>query len=178
MTKEKGLYYRSGSGRKDMNLEELYDRYGEKLYQYLVLKLCSSEDAEDVLQETFTYLLGKFPKFRLTASMTTFLYPAVKHISLALRRKSRPYVPADEALGEAAARPGEGSRDWRADLAAVLAGLADEQREVLLMRFVDGMRLEEIAVALDIPVSTAKSRLYRALEKLRCDSRVRDYFLE
>jgi RNA polymerase sigma-70 factor (ECF subfamily) len=46
------------------------------------------------------------------------------------------------------------------------------------MRFVDDMALDEIAVALEIPVGTVKSRLHRALETLRDDPRARVYFLE
>jgi len=63
-------------------------------------------------------------------------------------------------------------------LAAVLRILPDQQREILLMRFVDDMSLQEIAAALNIPVGTVKTRLYRALRELRDDRRTRDYFLE
>ena len=38
----------------------------------------NADDAQDVLQETFKYMLGKFPGFKLTAAMTTFLYPVVQ----------------------------------------------------------------------------------------------------
>ena len=66
----------------------------------------------------------------------------------------------------------------RLELAAVLAILPEEQREVLLMRFVDDMSLQEIAVALDIPIGTVKSRLHNSLRTLRNDHRTKDYFLE
>ena len=66
----------------------------------------------------------------------------------------------------------------RLELAAVLAILPEEQREVLLMRFVDDMSLQEIAVALDIPIGTVKSRLHNSLHTLRNDHRTQDYFLE
>ena len=46
------------------------------------------------------------------------------------------------------------------------------------MRFLDGLSLAEISTALDIPLNTAKSRLYNALQKLRDDPRTRDYFLD
>ena len=61
--------------------------------------------------------------------------------------------------------------------AAVLGILPDAQREVLLMRFIDGMSLQEIAEALNIPLGTVKSRLHNALQTLRSDRRTRDYFL-
>jgi RNA polymerase sigma-70 factor (ECF subfamily) len=106
--------------------------------------------------------------------MTTFLYPVVKHLSLNLRRRRRP--GADEeillALPDPAVPPTP-----RAELAAALAALSEEQQEVVLMRFVDDMSLDEIATALDVPTGTVKSRLHRALETLRRDPRTRDYFL-
>jgi RNA polymerase sigma-70 factor (ECF subfamily) len=57
--------------------------------------------------------------------------------------------------------------DARPELAAVLDGLPEGQREVLLMRFVDGMSLQEIAAALSIPEGTVKSRLHYGLRTLR-----------
>jgi RNA polymerase sigma-70 factor (ECF subfamily) len=66
----------------------------------------------------------------------------------------------------------------RSELTAVLAGLNEAQREIVLMRFVDGMSLKEIADALDVPLGTVKSRLHHALQTLRNDRRTRDYFIE
>jgi RNA polymerase sigma-70 factor (ECF subfamily) len=58
-----------------------------------------------------------------------------------------------------------------------VARLTEGQREVLLMRFVDDMALEDIAVALDLPLGTMKSRLHHALAKLRENPQLRTYFL-
>jgi RNA polymerase sigma-70 factor (ECF subfamily) len=57
-----------------------------------------------------------------------------------------------------------------------LAALPEAQREVLLMRFVDGMSLQEIAAALSIPEGTVKSRMHNALSALKSDPCVRSYF--
>ena len=75
--------------------ETLYYRYRDWVYHLAWRFTGNQEDALDVLQETFAYLLKKFPGFQLTASMTTFLYPVVKHISLTVRRRSSPHVSAD-----------------------------------------------------------------------------------
>ena len=64
----------------------------------------------------------------------------------------------------------------RRELAAVLSTLPIPQREVVLMRFVDDLSLEEIAAVLAIPLGTVKSRLHNALETLRHDPRTRAYF--
>jgi RNA polymerase sigma-70 factor (ECF subfamily) len=158
--------------------EALYHRYRDWVYRLAWRSTANRQDALDVLQETFTYLLGKFPGFELTASMTTFLYPVVRHLSLAVRRYNRRFKSDEEILSELAAPAPEGTQQSRSELAAVVTVLPDEQREVLLMRFVDDMSLREIASALNIPLGTVKSRLHNALSTLRQDRRTRDYFLE
>ena len=158
--------------------EVLYYRNRDWVYHLAWRFTGSRQDALDVLQETFAYLLGKFPGFELTASMTTFLYPVVKHLSCAMRNKNRRFTSAEEISCELTGPESKETDNHRSELAAVLAGLSDEQREVVLMRFVDDMSLQEIAEALNIPIGTVKSRLYQALRILRNDSRTKDYFLE
>ena len=156
--------------------EALYYRYRDWVYRLAWRFTRNHADALDVVQDTFGYLLRKFPGFELTASMTTFLYPVVKHTSFAVRRKSRRFGSDDELLSEIPApAPKETSR---AELAAVVRVLSDEQREVLMMKYVDDMSLKEIAAALNIPIGTVKSRLHQTLQRLRDDRRTRDYFLE
>ena len=133
--------------------------------------------ALDVMQETFLYLLRKFPGFELRASLRTFLYPAVRNLSIAARRKAgrcQAGAGEDELLATLPAPEiVAGKSD---DLDSVLAGLTADHREVLLLRFVDGLSLEEISVAMDIPPGTVKSRLHNALKILRNDPRTREYF--
>jgi len=83
--------------------EILYHRYRDWVYRLAWRFTHNQSDALDVLQETFAYLLAKFPGFELTAAMTTFLYPVVKHTSFAVRRKNRRFASNDEAMGELAA---------------------------------------------------------------------------
>ena len=158
--------------------EALYRRYRDWVYRLAWRFTGNRQDTLDVLQETFIYLLGKFPGFSLTASMTTFLYPVVRHLSLAVRSKKRRFITDEEILSELPAPALKDTQSSRSELAAVLTVLPDEQREVLLMRFVDDMALQEIATALNIPIGTVKSRLHHALQRLRNDRRTRDYFLE
>ena len=150
----------------------------------------------DVLQETFGYLLRKFPgvaspsgdgglsegdgvagkPFVLTAKLTTFLFPVVKHNAMAAKRKARRYTPPAEDAPEPVA-PAEHQADHEPDdVAAVLSGLSDERQEVLMLRFVDGLSLAEIAEAMGIPVGTVKSRIHLAIKQLRGDPRVREFF--
>lgn len=138
----------------------------------------NGDDALDVLQETFSYLFRKFPGFVLTASMTTFLYPVVKNLSIAARRKRtrQAQLSDDGSRPDPAAPQGIDFVRQRAELAAALAGLPEAHREVVLMRFVDGMSLAEIGEAMGVPEGTVKSRLHNAIAALRKDERTLRYF--
>jgi RNA polymerase sigma-70 factor (ECF subfamily) len=130
----------------------------------------------DVVQETFAYLYRKFPGFRLTANMTTFLYPVVRNLSLAIRRKRRRVPVTYESILDVPAPQVESVDARVAELAAVLGSLPSGQREVVLLRFVDGLTIDEIAATLKEPAGTVKSRLHHAIRALRQDPRISRYF--
>jgi RNA polymerase sigma-70 factor (ECF subfamily) len=154
--------------------ETLYRRHRDWVVN-LAFRFTGDEAlALDVMQETFLYLLRKFPGFELRAALRTFLYPAVRNLSLAARRKAgrcQAGEGEEESLANLPAPATSPASDD--DLAAVLETLPKPQREVLLLRFVDGFSLEEIAEALTIPLGTVKSRLHNALKALREDPRTR-----
>jgi RNA polymerase sigma-70 factor, ECF subfamily len=157
--------------------EELYQRHRNWVFRLAYRFTGNEQDALDVLQETFAYFLKRTPTLALWVKLTTFLYPVVKNIALTQRRKRGRAGPADVVLEQAAARTESPDAELgREDLLGVLAALPEAHREVLLMRFVDGMSLEEIAVSLQIPIGTVKSRLHNAIAKLREDRRTRGYF--
>jgi RNA polymerase sigma-70 factor, ECF subfamily len=157
--------------------DALYHRYRDWVVRLALRSTGNQDDALDVLQETFSYVFRKFPGFRLTANMTTFLYPVVKNLSIAARRKRTRMASTDaiETPDPAAPAETDPARE-RSELESVMAGLPEGQREVLLMRFVDGMSLQEIAAALSIPEGTVKSRVHNAIATLRTDERARRYF--
>ncbi len=95
--------------------------------------------------------------------------------------RSRSFVPPVPRGGPPAdprGGPRGGPRDEspRTELASALRLLPTEQRETLLMRFVDDMTLQEIADALSIPLGTVKSPLHHALKTLRENKHTRRYF--
>lgn len=151
----------------------LYHRHRDWVVRLAYRFTADHDDALDVLQETFVYLVRKAPALHLTASMRTFLYPAVKNLSIAVRRKRRRLVLGEDELLQQ--QPGPQTPE-QSELAAALRGLSELHREVVLMRFVDEMSLDEIATALRLPVGTVKSRLHNALRTLRDDPGARRYF--
>ena len=165
----------AANGGEAAAFEALYLRYRDWAVRLAYRFTRNHEDALDVLQETFVYLLRKFPGFRLTAGMKTFLYPAVKNLSITTRRKGNRTISNEQILQEATA-PTVDPDDSRQGLAALMSSLPAAQREALLLRFADGMTIAEIAAAVDVPEGTVKSRLHNGLERLRRDPRTRSYF--
>ena len=139
----------------------LYYRHRDWVMRLAMRFTGHHDDALDVLQETFSYLVRKFPGFQLGAAMTTFLYPAVKNYALAARRKRLRSSGGQDEL-PLIVEPAASETDARQMLSQALATLSDSHREILLMRFVDNMTQPEIAAALDLPLGTVKSRLHHA----------------
>ncbi len=155
--------------------EVLYRRYRDWVVTVAYHYTGDRELALDVLQETFLYVLGKFPGFELRSQMKTFLYPTVRHLSVSLQSKAtRPPPPTSPRLFDPPPDPCAGER-MRA-LAELMETLPAGQREVLILRFADGLSLAEIAEALQVPLGTVKSRLHGAIETLRGDGRFKTYF--
>ncbi|MAE62828.1 MAG: hypothetical protein CMJ18_01030 [Phycisphaeraceae bacterium] len=145
----------------------VYVRYRERVLAWAWRGTGNEADALDVVQETFRYLLSRFPGFRLTSRLTSLLYPVVRN--LCRNRRSRPTDEGSVAWLEAAtAAPGAG-REAAEALARVLGSLAEAHREVVLLRYVDGLQIDEIAELLGVPGGTVKSRLHYALRRLRDD---------
>src|SRR4051812_37906020 len=115
--------------------DALYHRYRDWVVRLAVRLTGNDADALDVLQETFAYVFRKFPGFRLTASMTTFLYPVVKTLSIAARRK-RTRMASTDAIDtpEPVAPILDDPARQRGELETVMSALPEGQREVLLMR--------------------------------------------
>jgi RNA polymerase sigma-70 factor (ECF subfamily) len=158
--------------------DELYHRYKDWVVRLAYRFTRNEDDSLDVLQDAFAYFLSKFPGFELTAQVTTFLYPVVKNLSLENLRKKRREIADDDLLVVQSTNPEQHTRAEIDDLLNVMSSLPPLQKEVVTMRFVDDMKLGEIAEALNIPVGTVKSRLHHAIQALRTDERTRRYFRE
>ena len=159
----------------------LYLRYRDWVVGLAYRFTGDRELALDVMQETFMYLLGKFPGFVLTAQLKTFFYPVIRHLAIASAQKSKRFGQDGKSVdGESALEQVAGANDRvvgeDGDLAVVLGKLPVGQREVILLRFVDDLSLQEIATAMGLPLGTVKSRLHLGLASLRADPDAKKYF--
>ena len=157
--------------------EALYLRHRDWAVNLAFRFTTDRELALDVLQETFLYLLKKFPGFALRAKFTTFLYPVIRNLALNARKKNQRYELVDDKLEELT-QPVEPhvEENLEEKLRVVMGSLPAQQHEVLLLRFVDDHSLNEIAEILEIPPGTVKSRLHNALRALAENPRTKKYF--
>jgi RNA polymerase sigma-70 factor (ECF subfamily) len=156
----------------------LVRRYQDRLYPTVLRLTGSAEDAHDLLQETFLRAFQKLSLFQGGSSFYTWVYRIAVNLALSDRRRrktARPVVeassresfdPADDPGQTDPALPLErAERDERIQNA--LNTLAADHRAVVVLKDLDGLRYEEIAEILGIPVGTVRSRLHRARSELR-----------
>jgi RNA polymerase sigma-70 factor (ECF subfamily) len=161
----------------------LVERYQERLYQVLLHLSGSSEDARDILQDTFLRAYEKLAQFQGDSSFYTWVYRIGVNLALSGHRRRR-LRPALQQVGNHRAARCEETADDSADadptypleraereqiVEAALRQLGPEHRAVVILKDFDGRRYEEIAAILDVPIGTVRSRLHRA----RCELRER-----
>ena len=164
----------------DAALGELVERYAPRVLRF-GMKLCADEeDARDVLQDTFLTAARSIRSFRGESRFATWLYAIARSFCVKRRTRGASAVRLasldDPASGEAAA-PALAAREQPDEvLAGLELGTAIErgirslepgQREVLVLRDVEGLSAREVADVLGISVEAAKSRLHRARQTLR-----------
>jgi RNA polymerase sigma-70 factor (ECF subfamily) len=139
--------------------------------------LGSEEEARDVAQEAFLKAYRALDGFKREARFSSWLYQIATNLCRdRLRRRRTRATVSLEALEEAGpvmveTRPGAHERLLERDLAQAVRraihALPEEQREVVILKEYQELTFLEIAQALDVPVSTVKTRLYRGLGQLR-----------
>ncbi|MEN9361991.1 MAG: hypothetical protein RL095_3526 [Verrucomicrobiota bacterium] len=147
-------------------LVRLYEKHRGFVFNLARRFTQNPDDAADVLQEVFSHLCRKAPALRLNCALRTWLYAVTRNRSIDLLRKK--WRRQHEGLsGQEVASEGAPCDDSASLIAELSAGLDEAQRELIALRFRDEMSLEEIAVRLEIPLGTVKSRLHYALALLR-----------
>jgi RNA polymerase sigma-70 factor (ECF subfamily) len=149
----------------------LLQRYRAPLFGVL-LRLChNTSDAEELFQEAFLRALSAKDRYDPERRFKPWLFTIALNLARdRLKRNSHPATPElhpNHELPEPRGRDHE--RDWvdRADLLRAMSRLSDAHREVVMLKYFEGLEEPEIAAATGVPRGTVKSRLHHALRKLR-----------
>ena len=153
--------------------ERLAGRHAAHLWRSALALGKDGHWAEDLVQETLVEAWRSLARFDGRCRFSTWLYGILRHRFLkGGRGRYTVRLSAADALGQeqCTARSPDQSAEVSEDAARVrraVAGLPEEHRLVVELRFFAGATLEEIAAALGCPLGTVKSRLHHALRKLR-----------
>lgn len=146
-------------------LEALYRAYSGSVYN-LARRICrTTEDAEDVLQETFYEVCRSIRNYRGDGSVWGWIRTVASSKALMRLRRNR-YRDTDQ-LNDELAPARQASPALRMDLETAMARLSDTARAVVWLHDVEGYTHEEIASQMGKTVSFSKSQLARAHARLR-----------
>jgi len=150
-------------------IDELLARYEHPIYRF-GLRMCGDEEsAREVLQETMLAAFRHLATFRGEAAVSTWLYQIARSFCIKHRRGEHRKEPIGDNLVDPAPAPDATvhARQIGAALAEAIAELPAEQREVLVLRDVEGLSAAEAAKVVGVEVGALKSRLHRARMALR-----------
>jgi RNA polymerase sigma-70 factor, ECF subfamily len=167
-----------GLRRRDPDLlDRLIEQYQHRLLRYLVYLTGQRELAEDLFQETWIRVLERGHQYDGRHEFSLWLYAVARNLAIDYLRKKSPasldrlmdkeqpgsFEPVDNRpmAWEVVAR-----HELTDRINAALISIPGEYREALVLRFQEGLSLEEIASVTGVPLGTTKSRIYRGLNLL------------
>lgn len=158
----------------DRELERLVVAYAPLIFHVAFSILHDRGLAEDVVQETMIKAWRHREEFRGDSSLKTWLIRIGRNTAIDALRRRRDQFTADGTVPETADRSAvadvERLSEGRADLAelgSALGELDELSRTIVILREIDSLSYQEIADALEVPVSTVKTRLLRARRTLQ-----------
>lgn len=156
-------------------VEALYALYADRIYRYLLARVGNAELAADLTTDVFVRMIGELARFRLNherpaASFSAWLYRIAANLATdAYRRRGRftpvsldPDLPTREPGPDAVIERHE-TAAW---LAQALQRLSEDQRQVVIGKFVEDMSNTEVAAWLGKTEGAVKSLQHRALQSL------------
>jgi RNA polymerase sigma-70 factor (ECF subfamily) len=142
----------------------LVRRWEKPIYNFIVRMISNRDEAMDICQDCFMKAYRELRTLKDRDRFSAWLYRIAHNACLSRLRKS--YGKTWVELDPDAASPHVPAEN-RLAVEKALGQLPADQREVVILKVFQSLKFDEIALIQDAPVSTVKSRLYMAFEKLR-----------
>lgn len=154
-------------GERDA-LAELYRHTRTAVYGLALSYLKNTHDAQDVTQDVFVQVWDCAEQYRPIGSPIGWILTICRNMCLmSLRREKRNATLSDEEWNAIPAQESELDIHERLLLQQALGALGEEERRIVLLHAVTGMKHREIAKLLEVPLATVLSKYHRALKKMR-----------
>jgi RNA polymerase sigma-70 factor, ECF subfamily len=149
---------------------EVYEACADRLHHYLVVRLGSRDDADDILQETFVRLARMRTSLAGVYNVTAYVFTVARNEAARLlgqkSRQGRAMCDAGALFCEAASDETQ-ARDAADTVTAALAQLTMDEREIVTLKINAGLGLREIAEVTGLPQGTVATRYRTAIGRLR-----------
>jgi len=153
---------------------ELYDLYRDRIWSLIVYSLGDPQHAQDVLQIVFLKAFRGLRSFRFQSSLFTWIYRIARNECLNhRRRRDDPHIPLESILGSndeidscPASNSVERHKERHIIVQNAVTRLPLRMREVVVLKYIEGLSYDEISRALGCAPGTVASRLNRALAEL------------
>lgn len=153
---------------------ELYDRYQESVFRYIWSRVSNLQLAEDLTGDVFTRMVVNLPKYRSTgAPFLAWLYSIARNLVIDSYRKTSPrnQLPIEKAADLSTDEDGPAqiveNQIFIEQIRTALQELTPYNQDVLILRFMVGLPLQEVASILGKTIGSVKITQHRALNKLR-----------
>ena len=177
MESEASAIARGLRGRDPDLLDRLVEQYQHRLLRYLVYLSGNRELAEDLFQETWIRVLERGHQYDGQHEFSTWLYTVARNLTIDYLRTKRPlsldglmedeeHAPLEPADTRPTAWEVVQQHEQAERISAALVSIPAEYRETVVLRFQEGLALDEIATITGTKLGTVKSRLYRGLNML------------
>ena len=149
-------------------LADLYSRTRPAVYGFALSILKNPHDAEDVLHDAYLQVWQSAGQYRTQGKPRAWIMTIVRNLSLSrLRQQGRTEPLVQEDWQDRLADNPAVTHEDRMMLEAVLSALSDEERQIVTLHALTGLRHREIAALLGLPLPTVLSKYSRALKKLQ-----------
>lgn len=146
----------------------LYALYAEQAYRYACAILKNPHAAEDAVQESCIKVYQNLRSIRNPDAFRAYFFKTLSNTAKTMLRRSTLHPIGEDALRTARASENTAqTAELRTDLTAALDRLTDEERQIVLLSAVAGLRSKEIADAVGLTAGAVRSKLSRSLQKLR-----------
>src|SRR5262245_31985030 len=168
---ERALVERCRSGDENA-FRELVEQYKDLVFALIARTVQDRSRAEDIAQDVFLRIHRGLPYFRGEARLSTWIYRIVANVCLQDQARPRPAESLDDERTRARVTPAAADRQFadfelRDRLEKAIARLPPNYRLLVAAHYLDGVQYEDLADALDLPLGTVKTQLYRAKQQLR-----------
>lgn len=151
-------------------LSRLYELIKTDIYAYAISKLANKHDAEDITHDTFVLIYKHAKQYRAEGKPLAWIFTIELNLIRKLCNANKPSASLDEAIGEKSNESDFTNQVVNSQfLREVLSKLDNEEREIISLHIVSGLKHREIAKLLDKPLSTVLSKYNRAIKKLQAE---------